>query len=90
MHPVVQTVLLTFYTKGDVQYVASAALVGFWKVHREYIMFFEVSVPGQFISTLFSYYLFQLHKTSHVASASCQNAYIMDQHDQSKIGRAHV
>lgn len=45
---------------------------------------FEVSVPGQFISTLFSYYLFQLHKTSHVASASCQNAYIMDHHDQSR------
>lgn len=45
---------------------------------------FEVSVPGQFISTLFSYYLFQLHKTSHVAFTSCQNAYIMDQHDQSR------
>lgn len=63
MHPVVHTVLLTFYIKGDiriVQYIASAALVGFWKG--------LASVPGQFISTLFLPILFQLHKTGHVAS----------------------
>lgn len=45
---------------------------------------FEMSVPSQYISILFLSILFQLHKTSHVASASCQNAYIADQHGQYK------
>lgn len=44
VHPVVHTVLLTFHTKGDIQYIASAALVGFWRVRREYLMFLKCQV----------------------------------------------
>ena len=76
MHPVVHTVLLTFYIKGDiriVQYIASAALVGFWKG--------LASVPVQFISTLFLHFVL-LHKIGLVASILCQNAYITDQHGE--------
>lgn len=75
VHPVVHTVLLTFHTKGDIQYIASAALVGFWKVHREYIMFLKCQCQVS-LFPLFLSILFKLHKTSHVASAFCQNAYM--------------
>lgn len=43
---------------------------------------YNVKMPSQFISILFLSILFQLHKTSNVASAFCQNAYIIDHHGQ--------
>lgn len=84
VHPVVHTVLLTFHTKGGIQYIASAALVGFWKVYRGYIIFLRFQCQVS-LFPLFLSILFQLHKTSHVASTFCKNAYITDQHGQYKF-----
>lgn len=76
MHPVVHTVLLTFYIKGDiriVQYIASAALVGFWKG--------LASVPGQFIPLYFSLFCSSCIRPV-MLHPFCQNAYITDQHGE--------
>lgn len=82
VQPVVHTVLLTVHTEGGIKYIASAALVGFWEVYRGYIIFLRCQVS---LFPLFLFILFQLHKTSHVASKFGKNAYITDQHGQYKF-----
>lgn len=80
MHPVFQNVS---HKRGNIWYVASAALVGFWESTEDiFICIFMcvcmcvmcLKLNGQSVDSCCS--SLRLHKTSHVASTSCQTAYI--------------
>lgn len=80
MHPVFQNVS---HKRGNIWYVASAALVGFWESTEDiFICIFMcvcmcvmcLKLNGQSVHSCCS--SLRLHKTSHVASTSCQTAYI--------------